>query len=163
MTANAYRRWLQTQRERPEEPMEPGLDGWLFQHPGLHRRRAPGNTCLSALRAMGDSAGPADNDSKGCGGVMRMAPVGLFVWRRHEPHLGRGSVEEAFRLGTELAALTHGHPTGSLAGGALAVLVLALADGASLARLDEKVSGVPKSLLIQARTQRLEPRHRPLL
>lgn len=30
-----------------------------------------------------------------------------------------------------MAALTHGHPTGSLTGGVLAVLVLALADGAS--------------------------------
>ena len=24
---------------------------------------------------------PARNDSKGCGGVMRVAPVGLFAWR----------------------------------------------------------------------------------
>jgi len=31
-----------------------------------------------------------------------------------------------------LAALTHGHPTGALTGGVLAVLILALTDGASL-------------------------------
>src|SRR3546814_5935793 len=33
---------------------------------------------------------------------------------------------------TEWAALTHGHPTGALTGGVLAVLILALTDGASL-------------------------------
>ena len=71
---------------------------------------------------------PAHNDSKGCGGVMRVAPVGLFAWRLRQQE----SPRDAFRLGTELAALTHGHPTGALTGGVLAVLILALTDGASL-------------------------------
>jgi ADP-ribosylglycohydrolase len=102
--------------------------GWLFQQRALHYRRAPGNTCLSALRAMTSLGGPARNDSKGCGGVMRVAPVGLFAWHfRNEQ-----SPQEVFNLGSELAALTHGHPTGQLTGGVLAVLVLALADGATL-------------------------------
>jgi len=72
---------------------------------------------------------PARNDSKGCGGVMRVAPVGLFSWGLSQ----HKSPQDAFRLGTELAALTHGHPTGALTGGVLAVLILALTDGASLA------------------------------
>jgi len=130
VTAHAYLRWLQTQGERPSCDIDFGTDepGWLFQQRQLHSRRAPGNTCLSALRAMSSLGKPARNDSKGCGGVMRVAPVGLFAWRlrQHElPH-------DAFRLGTELAALTHGHPTGALTGGVLAVLILALTDGASL-------------------------------
>jgi ADP-ribosylglycohydrolase len=71
---------------------------------------------------------PARNDSKGCGAVMRVAPVGLFMGR-----LGAAvSPEEAFRLGQELAALTHGHPTGSLTAGVLAVLILTLTAGAKL-------------------------------
>ena len=102
--------------------------GWLFQHRQLHSRRAPGNTCLSALRAMSYLGEPAHNDSKGCGGVMRVAPAGLFAWRLRQQE----SPRDAFRLGTELAALTHGHPTGALTGGVLAVLILALTDGASL-------------------------------
>ncbi len=57
---------------------------------------------------------PARNDSKGCGGVMRVAPVGLFAWRLRQYE----SPQDAFRLGTELAALTHGHPTGALTDGA---------------------------------------------
>lgn len=130
VTAHAYLRWLQTQGERPECDIAFAADkpGWLFQQRQLHSRRAPGNTCLSALRAMRSFGEPAHNDSKGCGGVMRVAPVGLFTWclHRHE------SPQYAFRLGTELAALTHGHPTGALTGGVLAVLILALTDGASL-------------------------------
>ncbi len=130
VTAHAYLRWLQTQEERPTCDINFGTDetGWLFQQRQLHSRRAPGNTCLSALRAMKSLGEPARNNSKGCGGVMRVAPVGLFAWRLRQQE----SPQDAFRLGTELAALTHGHPTGSLTAGVLAVLILALTDGASL-------------------------------
>jgi ADP-ribosylglycohydrolase len=130
VTAHAYLRWLRTQGERPNCDMDFGADeaGWLFQQRALHSRRAPGNTCLSALREMNSLGERARNDSKGCGGVMRVASVGLFAWRMHRHQLP----EYAFQLGTELAALTHGHPTGALTGGVLAVLILALTDGASL-------------------------------
>ena len=130
VTAHAYLRWLQTQGERPSCDIDFGTDepGWLFQQRQLHGRRAPGNTCLSALRAMSSLGEQARNDSKGCGGVMRVAPVGLFAWRLRQYE----SPHDAFRLGTELAALTHGHPTGALTGGVLAVLILALTDGAAL-------------------------------
>ena len=128
VVAHAYLRWLQTQSEQPAPDLLIGHDepGWLFGQRALHARRAPGNTCLSALRAMRSLGVPADNDSKGCGGVMRVAPVGLFAHR-----LGQ-SPQLTFELGTELAALTHGHPTGALTGGVFAVLVLALCGGASL-------------------------------
>lgn len=59
---------------------------------------------------------------------MRVAPVGLFAWRLSAEF----SPEDTFRLGAELAALTHGHPTGSLTAGVFAVLLLALTDGAKL-------------------------------
>ena len=131
VTAHAYLRWLETQDEQPSRDGHSitAESGWLIQQRQLHSRRSPGITCLSALRAMQSFGEPADNDSKGCGGVMRVAPAGLFTWQL-DPE---DSAQEAFRLGTELAALTHGHPTGALTGGVLAVLVLALTDGASLA------------------------------
>ncbi|MFM7786598.1 MAG: ADP-ribosylglycohydrolase family protein, partial [Gammaproteobacteria bacterium] len=121
VTANAYLRWLHTQGERPARDIAVGMDapGWLFRQTELHSRRAPGSTCLSALRSMTSLGEPARNNSKGCGGVMRVAPVGLFAWRL----AGQESARDAFRLGTDLAALTHGHPTGSLTAGVLAVLV----------------------------------------
>lgn len=128
--AHAYLRWLRTQGEANRNCLEFGQDqpGWLLTHRELYARRAPGNTCLAALRDMEVLDRPARNNSKGCGGVMRVAPAGLFSWQPDyiaDPF-------ETFRLGTELAALTHGHPTGSLTGGVLAVLIQALLDGASL-------------------------------
>ena len=98
--------------------------GWLLGIPALHDRRAPGNTCLAALR--GPAMGTMErrlNGSKGCGGVMRMAPAGLA-----RP----GSPGEAFRLGCELAAITHGHPSGFLAAGCFAAIIAAIVAGESL-------------------------------
>jgi len=132
VTANAYLRWLRTQSRARQSGHVPGHDesGWLIRQPDLHHRRAPGNTCLSALRAMKSPSDRASNGSKGCGGVMRVAPVGLYLWRRARvPQL---AAEQAFELGEDLAAITHGHPTGTLTAGVLAVLILALTDGASL-------------------------------
>jgi ADP-ribosylglycohydrolase len=129
--ARAYLRWLATQGTSPSPALLPAGDyetGRLFREEALHNQRAPGNTCLSALKAMRHLGDLAQNDSKGCGGVMRVAPVGLYFrhFRESQP------LTVAFDLGCLMAAVTHGHPTGYLTGGALAVLVLALADGATL-------------------------------
>jgi ADP-ribosylglycohydrolase len=114
----AYLRWLTTQGHRVNHP---DSSGWLVSFPGLHSSRAPGVTCIGAL-ASSSSQTPARpaNDSKGCGGVMRMAPVGV---------LGA----QAFDLGCEFAAITHGHPTGSLASGAFALTIAELLAGRTLA------------------------------
>jgi ADP-ribosylglycohydrolase len=125
---HAYRYWLQTQGEPPAPvPIMHGLSlplggayrSRLLELPEMHARRAPGATCLSALRSgdYGTVQRPI-NDSKGCGGIMRIAPVGLF---------GR------FEAGCEVAALTHGHPSGYLAAGFLTVVIGALREGRGLA------------------------------
>jgi len=152
VVSNAYLRWLLTQGERPATKHDINGDGWLFQQQALHNRRAPGNTCLSALKAMKAFGDPARNDSKGCGGVMRMAPVGLMLWRKEE---GWTNADSAFLLGTELAAYTHGHPTGALTGGVLAVLVLALVDGASL----QDALAAAKDLLKKLTTENSSTEH----
>ncbi len=117
----AYLRWLHTQGVawRPEM----GKPGWLVKERGLHARRAPGNTCLAALQkgGKGTPSEPA-NESKGCGGVMRMAPVGLV----------RAGLLDPFAEGSALAAVTHGHPSGYLSAAFLAALVAELAGGAEL-------------------------------
>jgi len=86
---------------------------WLETQNDPFHRRAPGNTCLSALGSgkMGSMDVPINN-SKGCGGVMRVAPVGLVF-----------SGELAFLEGAKSAAITHGHPSGYLSAGFLAELV----------------------------------------
>lgn len=114
----SYLRWLHTQgiHNSVEE------DGWLVKKTELYHRRAPGNTCLSALESgkMGSIYEPI-NDSKGCGGVMRSAPFGLFYKK-----------EKAFELGCEAGAITHGHPSGYLSSGALSYIVACIMEGMDL-------------------------------
>jgi ADP-ribosylglycohydrolase len=140
ITRLAYLRWLRTQQETPgtEDAEAAGLDGWLIQQSELHQRRAPGYTCLTALRDPPPPDGEPVNESKGCGGVMRVAPVGLFLWLAGGPR----APHHAFRLAADLAALTHGHPTGQLTAGVLAALVLLLADGEDLARALAATRGI---------------------
>ena len=130
---NAYLRWLVTQGEMPKtngfgfevKRQDDLYPGWLSTVTELNARRAPGNTCLAALRSgtAGTIEGEPINDSKGCGGVMRVAPVGL-VWPDDE--------EAAFEYGCKAAAITHGHPSGYLAAGVLAVVIARIVSGASL-------------------------------
>jgi ADP-ribosylglycohydrolase len=113
----AYRRWLITQGSAPAGHQ---ADGWLFGQEFLHHQRAPGMTCLSALE--NGRPGTADrpvNASKGCGGVMRVAPAGL-------------AGGAPFTLGGQAAALTHGHPSGYLAAAAFAQMIGELVHGRGL-------------------------------
>jgi ADP-ribosylglycohydrolase len=123
---HSYLRWLHTQGQKLPVP-ENGqldLDGWLLENKILFRKMAPGNTCLDALRSgrCGTIERPVNN-SKGCGGVMRVAPVGLLF---------NNDAEEAFMIGADLAAITHGHPGGYLSAGAFASIISFLHQGWSL-------------------------------
>jgi ADP-ribosylglycohydrolase len=125
---DAHLRWLHTQGvpadgEQGVEAKGFGkvVSGWLIRQEVLHAERAPGNSCLIGLKALPrDPLVPARNDSKGCGGVMRVAPVGLAFPVDWNP----------FEMAADFAGLTHGHPTGRLAAGALAVIVSELCVGA---------------------------------
>lgn len=123
VTDHALRRWLDTQ----DHPAPTGRrDGWLQAQQWLYSRRAPGNTCLGALHGAEQErfGGPARNDSKGCGAVMRSAPFGLLA-----PSFNAATI---FDFAVESAGYTHGHPSGQVASGALAHLVAGLVQGASL-------------------------------
>lgn len=124
---HAYLRWLETQGVGA--PVEIGRDGWLWAIKDLHFRRAPGNTCLAALESKRSCGEPARNDSKGCGGVMRVAPVGLYGWHRRRD--GDAALR-VFDLAAELAGLTHGHPSGQWPAGVLALLVMRCLEGVTL-------------------------------
>jgi ADP-ribosylglycohydrolase len=128
LTYHSYLRWLHTQGEL--NPKDIGQkwhfnpnSGWLIKHKDLFHRRAPGNACLSSLLSgkIGSIKIPI-NHSKGCGGVMRMAPAGLVF----------DTPAKAFQVGCELAAITHGHPSGYLSAGTLAAIIQQLADKKSL-------------------------------
>jgi len=71
---------------------------------------------------MGTMENPINN-SKGCGGVMRVAPVGLFSAKADGCATQKKKLESIFRLGCETAAITHGHPSGYLPAGCLAAII----------------------------------------
>lgn len=115
-------RWRRTHLEEMCADVYDRYQAWLSLQDVPSQSRYPGTTCLSALRRgrPGEVDDPV-NDSKGSGGIMRIAPVGLAF----EPC-------RAFEMGTEIAALTHCHPSGYLSAGAFAELVSRCARGDEL-------------------------------
>jgi ADP-ribosylglycohydrolase len=59
---------------------------------------------------------------------MRVAPIGLWMAGRTTP----ADTELCFKVACDIAGLTHGHPTGQLSTGVMAVLVQLLASGETL-------------------------------
>jgi len=136
----SYQRWLYTQTGRVASEeydwlLEKGgmeYDSPLLDHKELYERRAPGSTCLSALKsAVHQNYGTVDhhiNNSQGCGGIMRVAPAGLMF---HD------SPDQAFRVAADCAAITHGHPSGYLSAGVLAYIIAAVLNGESIQQAAE--------------------------
>lgn len=128
---HSYLRWLHTQNigvnaENIKDGVYDVKKGWLVNQKVLYKRRAPGNTCIGALSS--GTAGTIENpinDSKGCGTIMRVAPVGLMF---------EGNNETAFTVACELSAITHGHPTGYLSAGFFASVIADLAIGTELCK-----------------------------
>lgn len=105
----------------------------------LRHRRAPGHTCLSAL-GQGGAGTPERpiNQSKGCGAVMRVAPIG---WLTGLP------AEARFDLAARAGALTHGHPDGWASAGLLATLIGALFAGHGVSRALDQAKTVTAEAL----------------
>lgn len=123
--AQFYVEWMYTQVS-PFPLAEP--KAWISSLPELFASRAPGVTCMNACEAMANGA-KAVNNSKGCGGIMRMAPVGLI---NTCPSF---SGVELQCLGAQLAELTHCHELGWMPAGVFAHIVSLLSrDEASSVR-----------------------------
>ncbi len=123
--ACAYREWYLTQNG-PRRDKKEQQTCWLMNVPQLYAFRAPGNTCMSAIRAgcCGTVEDPV-NHSKGCGGVMRVAPIGLYF---EDTASGMDALRAA-QLGGEAAALTHGHPLGYMPAALLTHMIHTLSHG----------------------------------
>lgn len=116
--AMAYQDWLTTQYAdyrtgSQAKRYDCGRSvSWLLDVPALYSRRAPGNTCISALSEARESRNVSDyiekprNNSKGCGGIMRVAPLGI--------HDANTPIDWLDQEGAYLSAITHGHPLGYL-------------------------------------------------
>ncbi|MCR5250613.1 MAG: ADP-ribosylglycohydrolase family protein, partial [Lachnospiraceae bacterium] len=123
--AKAYEDWLLTQSMNyaeygimPEEQKKKRVS-WLMDVPELFKRRAPGNTCLSALEQRRSEREVTDdylrlpiNTSKGCGGIMRVAPIALAYPKQNPEDI---DIEAA-----QISAITHGHSLGYMPSAVLA-------------------------------------------
>ena len=113
--ARAYLDWLMTQESsmqevsRHQRNTKDGGYSWLLDVPELYSRRAPGNTCLSAMmqekngESFEDYVKAKRNNSKGCGGIMRVAPIALYY---------QMDIDQLDMEGAQLAAITHGNSLG---------------------------------------------------
>ena len=117
----SYERWLYTQGyplSTEYEFLTNVNSSCLYKYKQIFSQRAPGNSCITALiKANNHKYGTLKRRitrSKGCGGVMRSAPAGLYY---------SGNNYNAFKLGCDLAAITHGHPSGYLPAGALSSII----------------------------------------
>lgn len=116
----AYQRWLYTQGESCDPfAIEPGSLGWLATNQELFSCRAPGITCVGALRLAATTHDlVADNNSKGCGTVMRSAPFGF--------------APEPWQMAMECSAITHGHPEAGISSAVFATMISYLVRGSQL-------------------------------
>lgn len=116
---SAYLEWYHTQTGKSSKMPK---DCWIKTLPEMNQLRAPGNTCMSALYAISNGHEP-HNNSKGCGGVMRVAPVALFG-------LGEGrfsDIEQMDRIAADAAEMTHQHPLGYIPAAMMVHIIYRLA------------------------------------
>ncbi|MBO4687341.1 MAG: ADP-ribosylglycohydrolase family protein [Clostridiales bacterium] len=126
----AYLDWLETQRGTEHGSV--GGICWLSDIKDLWSCRAPGGTCLDALSS--GERGSTEyriNHSKGCGGVMRVAPVGLFL--RDQDDMAVATE------GAEIAALTHSHSLGFMPAAFLAQVIKNAVNGDGQVKLTDLI------------------------
>ena len=114
--SKAYEHWYFTQVYPPLAMSA----CWLTHLKALWARRAPGNTCMSAMECIASTQGkPVVNNSKGCGGVMRVAPIGIYS----AAHPKVFNLTQTGTLAGYAADITHKHPTSTFSSMALAMIV----------------------------------------
>ena len=114
----AYIEWYLTQIGKKSGKYK---DCWISSIPELNKRRAPGNTCMTSLSDIYRGKDPINN-SKGCGGVMRIAPIPLYAVVD-----GRMDIMDAGKLAGDAAEITHQHPLGFIPAALMSHVIYRLA------------------------------------
>lgn len=120
----AYIDWYYTQTVNKVSERDDFHYTWLRDLPELAHRRAPGITCLNACESL-LAHRDVENNSKGCGGIMRVAPMGLFDASFKESG-GSGFYYKTVYLaeaGAHIARVTHLHPLGYLPAALMTLLL----------------------------------------
>ncbi len=123
----AYLDWYYTQTGKKREMLiDDWHPTWLRDLPVMAHLRAPGNTCLNACERLfrGEKV---QNNSNGCGGIMRVAPMALLIAGYASRNENGYSIEELAEAGGEIAEVTHKHPLGFLPASLLTVLLYKVA------------------------------------
>lgn len=121
----AYKNWHNTQLRKEYRDDSINIC-WISHLPELNIERAPGLTCMDALS--GQEKGTIEkplNNSKGCGGVMRVAPCGLYF--ESNGLTDYDMFHYIGRLGADASAITHGHPLGNIPSYVLSIIINILA------------------------------------
>ena len=121
---NAYIDWYKTQLRQNYRIPENERNCWISGIPQLYALRAPGNTCLTAIQQRINGS-KVENNSKGCGGIMRIAPIALAFDRYPSENAQEifNYQSNIIQLACEAARLTHLHPLGFLPAGLMAFLL----------------------------------------
>lgn len=114
----AYIEWLLTQIKKNKKGFS---QCWIRELPEMNACRAAGNTCINSLMDIMNGYDPRNN-SKGCGGVMRIAPIPLYGAVDN-----RLDIKEVCHLAAEASKLTHQHPLGYIPSTFVAHLIYRLA------------------------------------
>ena len=120
----AYIDWYYTQTVNKVSERDDFHYTWLRDLPELAHRRAPGITCLNACESL-LAHRDVENNSKGCGGIMRVAPMGLFD-ASFKVMEGSGFYQKNVYLaeaGAHIARVTHLHPLGYLPAALMTLLL----------------------------------------
>lgn len=115
----AYMDWYYTQVGKPAGYYN---HTWLYWLPELESRRAPGGTCLNACRDLINGK-EVKNNSKGCGGIMRVAPMALLLNGYQSRGIIPYTLEEMALAGAKVAEVTHKHPLGFLPAALLTLII----------------------------------------
>jgi ADP-ribosylglycohydrolase len=110
----AYQDWYYTQiGYKGEAQSDDWRYTWLRDLPELAHLRAPGTTCMSACEAILNHK-EVNNNSMGCGGIMRIAPLALLAAGFTSRNDFFDTIPGMDMTGSEIARITHKHPLGFL-------------------------------------------------
>ncbi len=123
----AYLRWLATQDVAVASSAPVPQPRWIDAQEVLRHRRAPGNACLSGLA----TGGNGNSCTAGQRRLQRLRHCDAFCppVRTHPPHISR---EAVYKLSSDAASLTHGHPSARLSAAAFSLLIHNIVAGSDI-------------------------------
>lgn len=144
----AYLNWFYTQDDN-YPPKAGTYISPLLNEKQLFDNRALGGTCLSALSSgVCGSLEKRINNSKGCGGIMRVAPVAVYFFQKQY------SAKEVAVMCGKINAITHGHDLGIISCAYFGALIYYIFEGELLTRASYQAGELIKE--IYAKNNQLE-------